>query len=527
MPKITIDDIELEVEDGLNLIQAATRLGIDIPHFCYHPSLSIVAQCRQCLVEVEGVPKVLPACNTFVRDGLVVKTKTEKALKAREATVEFTLINHPLDCPICDKGGECPLQLTTFKHGPGYSRFDGPEEKKVRRKYYLNDRIIYDPNRCIMCTRCVRFTDEVTKTGELGTSGRGFRKKIVVFPGKELDNELSGNVIDLCPVGALLNKDNLHEERVWYWKFTDSVCSLCSTGCNITVGVDPRVGKAKRIRPRINGEVNDHWICDTGRHGFKHVQETKRLRDPILAKRNGHQIVSWEEASESFYNNLTTIGLSDYKKIAFITSGKLTNEELYLLSMLKDFADADHFVSDRSIQSAEKKFGLISTDVYPNGAGVNISGISTDISGITELLMQNKIDAVFISSLDLFEITGVEKKNRLEKALSELSYLAVMDHKLTQTARYANLILPGSTPYEKDGTYTNDQGRVQRLRKAIDAPGNSRADWEILSLLCSKFDESVKYSNPEEIFRDIAGNIPAYRGLNYDIIGMLGANIKH
>ena len=175
MPKITIDDIELEVEEGLNVIQAASRIGIEIPHFCYHPSLSVVAQCRQCLVEVEGVPKVLPACNTFVRDDLVVRTNSEKALKAREATVEFTLINHPLDCPICDKGGECPLQLTTFTHGPGYSRISGPEEKKVRQKYYLSDRILYDPNRCIMCTRCIRFTNEVTQTSELGTSGRGFR----------------------------------------------------------------------------------------------------------------------------------------------------------------------------------------------------------------------------------------------------------------------------------------------------------------------------------------------------------------
>ncbi|MCZ6684362.1 MAG: 2Fe-2S iron-sulfur cluster-binding protein, partial [Candidatus Dadabacteria bacterium] len=183
MPKLTIDGKELEVEDGLNLIQAASRLDIDIPHFCYHPALSVVAQCRQCLVELEGFPKVMPACNTYVREGLIVKTDSDRAVKARKATIEFTLINHPLDCPICDKGGECPLQLTTMQHGPGYSRFEGPEQKKVRKKYYLSDKILYDPNRCIMCTRCVRFTDEVTKTGELGYSGRGFRKKIVVFPG--------------------------------------------------------------------------------------------------------------------------------------------------------------------------------------------------------------------------------------------------------------------------------------------------------------------------------------------------------
>jgi len=177
MPKLTIDDVEVDAQDGLNIIQAAAQAGIEIPHFCYHPGLSIVAQCRQCLVEVEGVPKVMPACNTFVRDGLIVRTNSEKAVTARRATVEFTLINHPLDCPICDKGGECPLQLTTFTHGPGYSRFDGPEAKKVRKKYFLSDRIMYDPNRCIMCTRCVRFTDEVTKTGELGSTTAGFGRR--------------------------------------------------------------------------------------------------------------------------------------------------------------------------------------------------------------------------------------------------------------------------------------------------------------------------------------------------------------
>ena len=239
------------------------------------------------LLKLKAYQKYFRHVIPYVREGLVVKTNSEKAVKAREATVEFTLINHPLDCPICDKGGECPLQLTTFNHGPGYSRVEGPQEKKVRQKYYLSDRIMYDPNRCIMCTRCMRFTDEVTETKELGTNGRGFRKKIDIFPGKKLDNELAGNVIDLCPVGALLDKENLHEERVWYWEFTDSICTLCSNGCNITVGVDPRKGKVSRIRPRPNPDVNDYWICDKGRYDFKEVQEENRLREPSLRTATG------------------------------------------------------------------------------------------------------------------------------------------------------------------------------------------------------------------------------------------------
>lgn len=528
MPKITVDDIEIEVEEGLNLIQAATRVGVEIPHFCYHPELSVVAQCRQCLVEVEGVPKVLPACNTFVRDGLVVKTNTEKALKAREATVEFTLINHPLDCPICDKGGECPLQLTTFRHGPGHSRFDGPEEKKVRRKYYLSDRILYDPNRCIMCTRCVRFTHEVTGTGELGTSGRGFRKKIVTFPGKELDNELAGNVIDLCPVGALLNKNNLHDERVWYWTFTDTVCSLCSNGCNITAGVDPRKGLVSRIRPRINTDVNGHWICDRGRYDYKEVQESKRLRDPIYKNNNEYEITSWDNAIDIFERKIKSVNLSDYHTTSIAISPMLTNEELFLLNNLSEAIGADHTASHFIEHTGEKKYGLISTDPYPNGAGVKSQGIDTNINEFLQLLLENRIDALFVVSLDLFSIVSEDKKPSLANALKSLSFLAVMDYRLTETARYADLILPGVTSYEKEGTFTNDQKRVQKLNKTIDSPGNSVEDWKILDMLGRKFDDrNFGYESIEDIFADLSEKNSRYTGLNYDKIGLLGAKIQH
>lgn len=525
MPKITIDDREIVVEEGLNLIQAATRVGVEIPHFCYHPELSIVAQCRQCLVEVEGVPKVLPACNTFVRDGLVVRTNTEKAIKAREATVEFTLINHPLDCPICDKGGECPLQLTTFRHGPGHSRFGGPEEKKVRRKYYLSDKILYDPNRCIMCTRCVRFTEEVTKTGELGTSGRGFRKKIVVFPGKELDNDLAGNVIDLCPVGALLNKDNLHEERVWYWKFSDSVCSLCSNGCNITVGVDPRLGRVSRIRPRINSEVNGHWICDRGRYGFRDVQEYKRLRDPIYKNNGEYETTDWDNALDIFERRMSVVSFSDYNKTAFALSPMLTNEELFLLKNLSSAMKVDYMASHFRENTGRKKYGLISSDPYPNGTGVKHQDIPTNIDELIELILENRIDALFTASLDLFAIVDNARKADLVNALSSLSFLAVMDYRLTETARYADLILPGVTSYEKEGTFTNDQGRVQKLNRTIDPPGNAVEDWKILDLLGMRFNETdFGYENTETLFTDVSSYVPAYKGLIYDRIGLLGVN---
>lgn len=531
MPKITIDGIELDVDDGINVIQAAAVAGIEIPHFCYHPSLSVVAQCRQCLVEVEGVPKVLPACNTTVRDGLVVKTDTEKAFEARKAAVEFTLINHPLDCPICDKGGECPLQMTTFDHGPGYSRVGGPENKKVRQKSYLSDRIMYDANRCIMCTRCVRFTDEVTKTHELGTTGRGFRKKISVFPGKTLDNELAGNVIDICPVGALLPKDTLHEERVWYMKFTDSVCSLCSTGCNITVGVDPRKGEVSRIRPRINEEVNGHWICDRGRFDYKKVQESTRLKDPIMKSGKDYEIASWENAINSFGARLSGIKSDDAGTCAIAGSARLTNEEMFLAAKLSSTLGDCATIYAVGTEKIEKKFDLVSNDPYPNSAGARnfmIQANGNDTKTTMDSLLAGRINTLVVIEADLFELVSGHEKYALSRALEKISFLAVIDYRLTETARHAHVILPAASPYEKNGTFTNDAGRVQRIRKAMSPPGNAKSACEILCMIGQRLDKALfSYGSASEVMDDISLKIPGYGGISYDRIGTVGKVLEH
>lgn len=531
MPKITIDGIELDVDDGLNVIQAAAVAGIEIPHFCYHPSLSVVAQCRQCLVEVEGVPKVLPACNTTVRDGLVVKTDTEKAFEARKAAVEFTLINHPLDCPICDKGGECPLQMTTFDHGPGYSRVGGPENKKVRQKSYLSDRIMYDANRCIMCTRCVRFTDEVTKTRELGTTGRGFRKKISVFPGKTLDNELAGNVIDICPVGALLPKDTLHEERVWYMKFTDSVCSLCSTGCNITVGVDPRKGEVSRIRPRINQEVNGHWICDRGRFDYKEVQESTRLKDPIMKSDGDYEIASWENAINCVGARLSAVKSGGAGACAVAGSARLTNEEMFLAAKLSSALGDCPAICAAGTEKIEKKFDLVSNDPYPNSGGAR--NLMTQANGngtkaAMDSLLAGGINTLVVIEADLFEMVSGHEKYALSRVLEKISFLAVIDYRLTETARYAHVILPAASPYEKNGTFTNDAGRVQRIRKAIPPPGNAKSACEILCMIGERLDKALfSYGSASEVMDDISLKIPGYGGISYDRIGTVGKVLEH
>ncbi|QMU56146.1 MAG: molybdopterin-dependent oxidoreductase [Candidatus Mycalebacterium zealandia] len=525
MHKVVIDGKELEVEDGVNVIVAAERVGVQIPHFCYHPSLSVVAQCRQCLVEVKGIPRVMPACNMYVADGMEVFTKSEKAVEARRACSEFTLINHPLDCPVCDKGGECALQMTTVSHGRDYSRFDSPEEKKVRKKYYLGERIIHDPNRCIMCTRCVRFTDEVTKTGELGYDNRGFRKKITVFPGRELNNELSGNVIDLCPVGALLPKDSLHGERVWYTKKTDTVCPLCSNGCNITVGANRREGKIMRVRPRVNEKVNGHWICDRGRFEFGGVQTPeKRLKIPIAKNSaGGYEQISWELAASNFQNAFSS-GAS-----AFVCSAVLTNEELYIILKLSEEFGAESLVCSAGEHTGEKKFGLISSDPFPNSAGTRDLGIKTGADEMDKLLSDligGKFDSMFVAHEDLSRFTANHTVKEITEALARLSFLAVVDTRLTQTARLATLILPGATPYEKDGTFTNDRGRVQRIRKTLDCPGEALQDWEALLRLGGSKPEQFFHGSPAEIMGEIAARFKPYELMDYDLIDFLGLERK-
>jgi NADH-quinone oxidoreductase subunit G len=376
----------------------------------------------------------------------------------------------------------------------------------------------------------VRFTDEITKTGELGYDGRGFRKKIVVFPGKTLNNELSGNVIDLCPVGALLSKDTLHEERVWYWKFTDTICPLCSNGCNITVGVDPRKGHVARVRPRVNLNVNDYWICDRGRYEFRKVQDENRLREPLIRDGKSFQISSWDEILDLLSTEIIRSKNDPSSFILFIASPILTNEEQYLLKKLTEILSIDKPVTRDTHSYQEKKYGLISQDPFPNSRGSSEVSLSLDRARLDvtiNSLYEEKIKALYVVGEDLFSIVKKNERTKLREALSKLTFLAVQDYKLTETAKLANIIIPGASPYEKDGTFTNDAGRVQRIKKAISPPGNAKPDWEILSLLGRKLHEDgFGYTNPSQVMLEIAETIPAFKQLNYDKIGMLGVAVR-
>ncbi len=334
MPTLKIDGVEVSVPANTTILEAAKTVGIEVPHYCYHPGLSVVGQCRLCQVDVERMAKLAIACNTPVADGMVVTTRSPKVEKARRAVLEFYLLNHPLDCPICDKGGECPLQDYTLKYGPGESR--SAEEKVQRAKHQtFGPHIVFDAERCILCTRCVRFCREIPETGELGVFSRGDRSEINLFPGKVLDNAYSGNVIDLCPVGALTSREYRFQSRPWdLVRHTESVCPLCSNGCNVVLDVRHRQRGEEllRIRPRENPAVNRWWMCDEGRFAFQYFSDPARLRAPTWREDGRPVEMGYDDVllrlARAIRRVVETHGPS---AVGCIASSRLTNEELFLI----------------------------------------------------------------------------------------------------------------------------------------------------------------------------------------------------
>ena len=329
--KLTIDGREITTTRGSTVIQAAADEGIAIPHYCYHPKLSVPGNCRMCLVEIEKMPKLQIACNTKVNDGMAVKTQSLRVLEARKAVMEFLLINHPLDCPICDQAGECWLQDYYMQHNLKESRFDERKEHDRKRELF-GPNVIFDAERCIKCTRCVRFLQEVTHTEELTVLNRGDDSTIALFPGKTLDNPLSANINDICPVGALTDRDFRFKVRVWNLENTPSVCPGCSTGCNITIG--SYQNRIARFKPRINEEVNSHWICDEGRYCFHPLTDGERLTSPLIRQEGGLVPTDWETALKTALSGLrTAAGLGG------LISGRNTNEEAFLfVKLMKMFS---------------------------------------------------------------------------------------------------------------------------------------------------------------------------------------------
>jgi NADH-quinone oxidoreductase subunit G len=524
MPKLEIDGREVTVEDGLNIIQAAERLGIEVPHYCYHPGLSISGNCRMCLVEIEKMPKLQIACNTRVTEGMVVKTTSPKAKAAQAAVLEFLLINHPIDCPICDQAGECKLQDYYMDYGAYRSRFPLEEKVEKRKVVDLGPQVVLDQERCILCARCTRFLDEVTKTGELGIFARGDHCYIDLFPGKKLDNLYSGNVVDVCPVGALTSKDFRFKARVWYLEKTESVCTLCANGCNIDVY--HRRGQMYRFRPRYNPDVNQYWMCDEGRLWYKELQKESRILRPLVRGEQDFAAVSWDDALTRLAQTLTRVKEEHgANAVAGIIGAKATNEEVYLFPRLLSEQVGTELVAGLSWSPANASHDdfLIKADKNPNTRGLQAMGLLDGGASAADVLAaaaQGTVKVLLVFAVDLVPAFGPEK---LDAALSNVE-VVVFDTDYSGTTEYADVVLPLGTAPETDGTVTNYAGRIQRLRQAFPPPGEARPGWEVLSQCGVKFG-GTDYLSSAEVFAELANKSPASAGLTYSKLGSQGIQL--
>ena len=520
MPTLEIDGQKVTVEDGANLIQAAEAAGIEIPHYCYHPGLSIAGNCRMCLVEIEKMPKLQIACNTRAGEGMVVRTQGEKVKKAREAVLEFLLINHPIDCPICDQAGECKLQDYYMDYDRQPSR--KPLEEKVHKGKALEigTHVMLDQERCILCTRCVRFLDEVTKTGELGIFNRGDHSEIDLFHGRRLENAYSANVVDICPVGALTAKDFRFKARVWYLEHTPSVCVTCATGCNIDV--HHRRGQVYRFRPRQNVEVNDYWLCDEGRFSFPLYQSEHRVLNVFVRREDRLVPSSWGEATTDLAQRLLDIRSKSPRAIAGVVSAKATNEEAYLFSRLVgDGLGGAVYGLSWSAEDASRDDFLRDRDKNPNTRGLRALGLSLDgIEALAQRIEAGEIRALVLFRADLAPVLGSE---RLQALADKLDYIVVADSDGHPSAGLADVVLPLAMFAEMDGSFTNRKGRVQRIREAFPPPGGALAGWKVLSDLGTRLAHFNAVDSAEAAFAELAAAHQPFAALSYKAIGLSGA----
>jgi NADH-quinone oxidoreductase subunit G len=522
MPKVRIDGRDAEFEEGLTVIRAAERLGIEVPHYCWHPGLTIAGNCRMCLVEIEKVPKLQIACNTRVTDGMVVHTRNERVKKAQESVLEFLLVNHPIDCPICDQAGECKLQDYYMDFDQKASRFALEEKVRKRKVVELGPQVVLDQERCILCLRCTRFLDEVPKTSELGVFERGDRCYIDLAPGKRLDNLYSGNVVDICPVGALTSRDFRFQSRVWYLKKTDSVCPFCANGCSIEI--HHREGRIYRLRPRYNPEVNDYWMCDEGRLGYHRVQGEGRLRAPLLRDGDDFRAVPWAEALNVAATRLEAIrGEAGEGTAGAIVSGYATNEEAFLLRSLFGRSEARLAGHCWSPPDARGDDLLIKADKNPNSRGLEWQGIATSPEALERML--GEVRAGRLKGLVVFgaDLVGNLGRERIEDALETLELLVVIDTRRTETSLYADVVLPAASFAETDGTFTNHAGRVQRIQRAFSPPGDAREGWRLVADLGKALGDSRTWSGAAAVFAALSSEIAAFSGLDYSRLGVLGA----
>jgi NADH-quinone oxidoreductase subunit G len=511
MTRWLLNGQEVENPTGMTIMEAAREHGVDIPDFCYHPGLSIAGNCRICMVESNRSHKPIIACSERIADGLEINTDSAVAIEARNSVMEFQLINHPLDCPVCDKSGECILQDHSYTHGPDRSRF--VEDKNIRHTKELGPTISIWGNRCIVCTRCVRFCDEISGTGELCVVERGDRAVVAVFPGIPIDNAMAGNTVDICPVGALISEDFKFEARVWNMDRRDSVCGGCARGCNIEV--ETLDGYVKRLLPRENLEVNDWWMCDHGRYGWRHLYSENRL---TTARTTSQEL---DDASAT--STLAHL-VSRAKKIAFLIDPFLTCEELSLIhglsSSIPDSIVGGWLPPKGTAEQFPAGF-TISAAKHPNRRGAE-KIFGSKVFGKDGKDLLEALDSRKVSTLIAFcggpaeEGPGSTWSEAIRKARKRIVF-SVMDG---DWLKGASLALPATAPLEKEGTWINEDGRLQRVRSCW-KPGEEIFSPELVRLQQVQMacELRTRCLSAAGVFRELAENTRAFSQHSHSDLG--------
>jgi NADH-quinone oxidoreductase subunit G len=490
---LSIDGQSVTVAEGTRVIEAAKEIGLDISAFCYHPGLSIAACCRQCLVEVEGMPKLQPSCQLVANDGMSVKVSDDKPKDARRQMLEFTLLNHPIDCPICDKAGECTLQRHYFDSNNQDSRLDLVKVRK-RKRVDLGPHIVLDSERCILCTRCIRVCDEVAGEHQLEMSYRGDHEELGTAPGAVLDNPYSLNTVDVCPVGALTAKDFRFKMRAWELLATPSVCNGCATGCNIEV--HHRDNRVWRLIPRENQDVNQFWMCDEGRFTY-HALRENRLAGPVVEGLPS----KWDTAVLHAGDLLKEAMTADRDSVGVVLNADYSNEANFALFKLatEHWGLTRIYVTGNDAQPERADDILRDADVNANSAGVAsiVGDAAKDRTLLEGDLSVGSVKALLVLGSPELEAEAAAK-------LAELSAVVVISHSSAGAAAAATVALPATAWAEGHGTITNRKGLVQRMHAAIEGPGQALPTWDIVTRLAKATDATLKYDSAKDVFKAFA-----------------------
>jgi NADH-quinone oxidoreductase subunit G len=530
---LTIDGRQITVAKGKTVLQAAIEAGISVPYYCYHPGLGVDGSCRVCVVKIEKMPKLQTSCSTTCTDGMVVHTRDAETVQARAGVLEFLLINHPLDCPVCDKGGECPLQDFSYTFGPAESRMDFPRRvfdgEGVRADVDFGPTLMLNRNRCILCTRCVRFMREVDGDAQIGIVDRGYGSEIATFREQGVHSLLSGNLMDVCPVGAITTRDYRFKSRPWdNPAVVDTTCTLCSKGCSTSAWLKAKPEWAKasqliRMTPRFNPEVNGYWMCDIGRFEYGWIESEARLRQPLLRRGDRLEPMPWRDAEATLRDRLQAAGSADPGSVRFLASAHAATEELFVLRQLVDGllgSDGVRAVSVTWTRSEKPQppattFRVHATNA-PNVSGARDLGYEVgpgndglpDLSGLRDAIDRKRVQALYV--LDPGPEGSIGDMTWLIEARRSgaLPLLVVQAVVMSDLVAAADIVLPGAAFVEKDGIYTNAEGRVQSASRAIAPPGDAREDWHVLVEVARALGLTLPYDSSNDVRRAIAARGP-------------------